>query len=142
MSKSVLPCRPVLSVETSGQVLPQVSLLVNSCVYLSAHMTGLHGITFLDIYTKVTSMHGGTSIDISTGKTVVCGITCAYDEYRIHGPKQASIEPGSNHIGADAVVKLLKGVSYSDTSFFIKGNETVVIILNLSTLLILMIATG
>ena len=32
----------------------------------------------------------------------------------MHRPKQASIEPGSKHMGKDAVEKVHKGVRYDD----------------------------
>ena len=59
-------------------------------------------------------MHRSTSTDVSTINMAVRVITCAYDKYGMHGPNQVIIEPVSNHMGADAVGKLRKGVSYDD----------------------------
>ena len=55
------------------------------------------------------------SIDVSVGKMAICGSTCTYHEYRMHEPKQESIESDTKHIGKEALVKLWKGVSYDDT---------------------------
>ena len=59
-------------------------------------------------------MHGGTCTNVSTINVVVCGSTCAYDKYRVHGPKRSIIEPCRKHIGTDAVGKVHKGVIYAD----------------------------
>ena len=62
--------------------------------------------------TEATVMHIFMSTDISTGKMVMFGSMCMYDAYRMNRPKRESIEPGSNHIGTESVVKVQKCVNY------------------------------
>ena len=53
--------------------------------------------------------HKYTSTDVSMVKTVICGKTCAYDNYGMNEPKHVSIELGRNHIGAEAVGTVKRG---------------------------------
>ena len=68
--------------------------------------TDVHGIKWPYISTKDTGMHEVTSTDDSTVNTVVHGRTNVYDEYWRYKPKQ--------HIVTDIVVKVQKGIRYSD----------------------------
>ena len=53
-------------------------------------------------------------MDFSTRNMVVHGSMCANDNYRTHGPKWASIEPGGKRIVMNAVGKVHKEVVYDD----------------------------
>ena len=53
-------------------------------------------------------------MDVSAVNTDVCGSMCAYNKYKMHGPKQEHIEPVKDHVGTYAVVNIQEGVSYAD----------------------------
>ena len=63
-------------------------------------------ITCTDFPTESTGMQGSTCMDVSTGNTDICGITCTYNKFNMHEPKQACIEPGMDHVRMDGVRKI------------------------------------
>ena len=84
----------------------------STCTDVSTKSTGVHRSTCSEISNKSRGVYGGT--EFSTVNTVVCGSTCVYGQYILHGPKRAGIESGRNHIGTDAVWMVRKGVIYPD----------------------------
>ena len=74
----------------------------------------VHGSMCTDVSTESMDVGGSTCTGFSTERLVVHRSMCTHDEYEVHSPKPAYIEPGREHVGTYGLVKVIEVVRYAD----------------------------